>query len=47
MRGQIKSTNLKQEMKSYLAGEIHDSNSSCLTTSDLITIIIIKKKYAV
>jgi hypothetical protein len=34
MGGQIKSTNLKEEMKSHLGSEIPDSNISCLTDSD-------------
>ena len=34
MGGQIKSTNLKQEMKSYLGSEIPDSNISCLTVTE-------------
>jgi len=34
MGAQMKSTNLKQEMKSYPGSEIPDRNMSCLTASD-------------
>jgi hypothetical protein len=34
MGGQLKSTNLKHEMKSYPGSEIPNSNIKCLTDSD-------------